>query len=150
MDTLKIAVQRPAFLLILALFPTAAPTGICRAGDGVPRSGYGHGRFFDGSTLCRWHRTWHGPNANWTPLSPYYIPRPTDTCKYGGHRADCYSDGCAAAAGGSYFSENAAEYEGGNLFGYAESAEIPVGLERLGQIPNDLGISGGTAAPPRR
>jgi hypothetical protein len=149
MDAFKLAVKRPGFTLALALFAAAASAVACRA------------EHFDGSTLCRWSRTWHGPNSIWRPLSPYYVPRPADPCLHGvyghgwhaGNRyADgCYADGCGYAVEGGYFNENVAEYDGENLTGYGDLPAIPVGLERLGQIPNDLGISGGapTGAPAR-
>jgi hypothetical protein len=150
MDAYKSAVIRPVFLSVLALIATTAPTNVCRAGGHEPCSEHGHGRHFDGSTLCRWHRTWNGPNAIWTPLTPYYIPRPADPCKYGGYGHGCYGNGCGFAVEDGYFSEDTAQYEDGDLTGYAESQVLPVGLERLGQIPNDLGISAGSPAAPAR
>jgi hypothetical protein len=150
MDALKIAVLRRVFSFALVLLATTL-TSFCRADDCVPCSQCGHGHFFDGSTLCRWYRTAHGPNSNWRPLREFYVPRPADPCKYGGYGRCCYNDGCEGD--GTYLAGNGAEYEGENLMGYDESSEIPVGLERLGKIPNDPGIAGGAgvgAAQPGR
>jgi len=48
---------------------------------------------------------------------------------------------CSSDNNGVYDADVAVEY------GYAESPGLQAGLERLGQIPNDLGIAGGSAAP---
>jgi hypothetical protein len=139
MDALKSAARRLGLLLALAML-AAAPLGVCRAGDGT--------------TLCRWSRTWHGPNSIWRPLTPYFIPRPADPCLYGGYGRSCYEDssfayGCGFAVEGEgrYISEDFIGYEDDSLTGYGEAPVVPVGLERLGQIPNDMGIADGAAAP---
>jgi hypothetical protein len=137
MDALKLAVKRPGFTLVVAFLAALTPAGFGNAG---------HGQHFDGSTLCRWSQTWHGPNSIWRPLRPYYVPRPADPCLYGG-----YGHGCRFAVDVECYTEDSAECENGNLAGYGESPAMPAGLERLGQIPNDLGISAGAApgAPAR-
>jgi hypothetical protein len=137
MDAFKLAVKRPGFVLVLALF-AAAPMGVCCA------------EHFDGSTRCRWARTWNGPNSIWRPLTPYYVPRPADPCLHGGygHGRGAYEGGCGFAVEGEYYTHDAEAPESGDLTGYADSPAIPVGLERLGQIPNDLGISGGASGAP--
>jgi hypothetical protein len=135
MDALKLAVRWPGFPFFVALLATMSSVGFCHGG---------HGEHFDGTTMCRWSRTWHGPNSIWRPLRPYYIPRPPDPCQYGGH-------GCRFAVEVDYFAENTAESENTGIVGFGASPEIPVGLERLGQIPNDVGIStGATTGPPAR
>jgi hypothetical protein len=141
MDAFKLALRRPGFALVLAWF-AVVPSMVCRGGDGT--------------TLCRWSRTWNGPNSIWRPLTPYYVPRPADPCLNGGYGRSSYDhisygDGCGFAVEGGYYDENPGQYARGELSGYEESPVIPVGLERLGEIPNDLGISGGAAgsAPAR-
>jgi hypothetical protein len=147
MDALKLAAGWLRFVFGLASM-VAAPTLACGAGDCASCSHHGHAHFFDGTTMCRWYRTAHGPNSIWRPLSAYYVPRPADPCKYGGGR--CYGPGgYEIAMNFEDFSEDSAEYDRAELPAYAESPEIPVGLERLGRIPNDLGISAGAAAPAR-
>jgi hypothetical protein len=138
MDALKLAVRRLSLLLALAML-AAAPLSICHAAG-------------DGTTLCRWSRIWHGPNSIWRPLTPYFMPRPADPCLYGGYGRSCYEDasfayGCGFAAEGQgrYIGEDVVRYEGESLAGYGEAAGVSVGLERLGQIPNEMGIAGGGA-----
>lgn len=146
MDAFQWAVKRLGFVFFLTLFSVLMPSGDSFAD---------RGRHFDGTTRCRWSRTWHGPNSIWQPLTPYYVPRPADPCLYGGYGRSCYEDGyltngCGLAADGEgrYFNENAVEYESGSVVGYADPPTIAVGLERLGQIPNDLAISGAAAGAP--
>lgn len=145
MDAFQWAEKRPGFAFLLTLF------GVLMPGVGFAD----HGPHFDGTTLCRWSRTWHGPNSIWRPLTPYYVPRPADPCLHGGHGRSCYengylADGCGIEIEGQgrYFDETAGEGESGNLMGYAEPPAMLAGLERLGQIPNDLGISGAAARVP--
>ena len=148
MDALRSASKWSAIELFLyCCMVVAAPTGICRAGDCGPSYGSGQEHAFDGTTLCRWRRTWHGPNAVWTPLNAYYIPRPADPCEYGG-----YGNGCGAAVDGGNVLENEIGYDSEQAvpYGFTETPGLPAGLERLGQIPNDLGIAGGAPAAPVR
>jgi hypothetical protein len=145
------AAWRPGFLFFLALLAALTPSGFCFAG---------HGDHFDGTTRCRWSRTWNGPNSIWRPLTPYFVPRPADPCLYGGYGRSCYEDasfqcGCGFAVEGEgrYFSEGAAQCDGEELTGYGELPALSAGMERLGQIPNDMGISGrmpGAPAQPGR
>jgi hypothetical protein len=94
-------------------------------------------------TRCAWHRTWHGPNVLATPLSGYYIPRRPAMC-------DCYgcADGCGDAVGESY-ALWPTDYDcepGADCSADCCSAALalePSGMERLGQIPNDLELSAG-------
>jgi hypothetical protein len=133
-----------AFTVLVALAQT------CVAG-GHGCDGCGSKHHFDGSTICRWKHTWHGPNANWTPLTPYYIPRPQDPCLYGGHagwgRQSCGPEADYGAVEEVGFDADYAIAEPG----YAVSPSLQPGMERLGQIPNDVGIAVGgpmTPAPP--
>ena len=89
------------------------------------------------------------------------MPRPGDPCLNGGYGRSAYedvsfTDGCGAAVEGGYYCEDemAVGSESANLAGYGELPALSVGLERLGQIPNDMGISavapaGGPAQPSR-
>jgi hypothetical protein len=153
MDAQKCAEIRPALLLTLALLAATGLVNDCPAGGHEQCAQPHHGPFFDGTTKCRWQRTWHGPNAIWTPLNPYFIPRPADPCKYVGYGRDCYANGCGVSVEEGYFSEDAARYEDADVTDYGDSPALPLGLERLGQIPNDIGIAGGAptaAARPAR
>jgi hypothetical protein len=140
-------IRQVIFAMVVACIALALPPRTSPA-DGHDPYCHEHGRWLDGSTRCRWRRTWHGPNANFTPLSPYYIPRPADPCLYGRHGAcGVYdygpSSGCGFAAGSDYDTANSAAGPG-----YAVSPSLQPGLERLGQIPNDLGIAvGGPMTP---
>jgi hypothetical protein len=98
------------------------------------------GHHLDGATLCRWKRTWHGPNSNWRPLTPYYVPRPPDPCLHGGHAgSDRY--GCGSAGYGSAADFGYEPYATAGT-AFAVSPGLQPGMERLGQIPNDVGIAG--------
>ena len=145
MDALTKAFKSPV-LILLMLFcaAVAAPPSDCLAGDSGTGP-YWHRPIFDGTTLCAWRRTWHGPNALETPLTGYYIPRLPDPC-------DCaaYANGCGEAIGGYYV------MEGGMACEHGYAAECggphaviglePAGFERLGHIPNDLELAGGLPA----
>ena len=144
MDALKTAYLRPGFLLGIVWLAAATPTGDCRGDNRASCPHGGHGDYFDGTTLCRWHRTAHGPNSVWRPLRRYYVPRPADPCMYGGYGRCCPPDDNEV---GIDLTESAHEYEGGDLSGYGGLPELTAGLERLGQVPNDLGISAAAAAP---
>lgn len=126
--------------MLLAMVTAWLPT-ISNAADPYREP---HGRHFDGSTLCRWKRTWHGPNANWTPLSSYSIPRPADPCLPGNRYYGCKAVSYATAVDFAYFAPENSECA------YADSAALQPGLERLGHVPNDLGIAGALAEGPPR
>jgi hypothetical protein len=51
---------------------------------------------------------------------------------------------------GEYILEDEAAYENeaADQYGYSDAPGLQAGLERLGQIPNDLGIAGGIPAAP--
>jgi hypothetical protein len=100
----------------------------------------------DGCTRCEWHRTWHGPNALTMPLSRYFIPRHAPGC-------DCY--GCTAGCGEAVAEcpawAAACDYEEAVECCPAAVGLEPAGLERLGQIPNDLELAVGVpGASPKR
>jgi len=114
MDALKTAFKWLVFVLLLPFFSTTAgPTSVSRADECVPSNRALYGHAFDGKTLCRWHRTWYGPNDIWRPLTPYYVPRPTDPCKYGRHGGKYGGHGhwggdacgCSETIEGGHFSE---------------------------------------------
>ena len=99
----------------------------------------------DSAMICAWQRTWHGPYAPATPLRGYFVPRMPGRCD-----REVYSTGCDCA-GDSLGSESAVRFNcpaPGPGWMYPPEAGIgfePVQFQRLGQIPNDLGIG---AAPP--
>jgi hypothetical protein len=160
MDALKTAFKWLIFVLLLPFFSmTAGPTSVSRADECVPSNSAWYGHAFDGTTLCRWRRTWYGPNDIWRPLTPYYVPRPADPCKYGGHGGKYGghghwggANGCGEMIEDGYFSEEEFAYEDETPveYGYSEAPGMQVGMERLGEIPNDMGIAGGVqTAPPQ-
>jgi hypothetical protein len=84
-----------------------------------------NGQAFDMAMFYAWSRTFHGPNALATPLRGYDIPRTTACCGptlVVAPPSPCGIDGQPVCLPG---------------FG-------PVGLERLGLIPNDMNFG---AAP---
>ncbi len=154
MDALKTAFKWPVVLMLLPFgATTTAPVRNCRADDVACCCSCGDSHHhFDGSTLCRWSRTWHGPNSLRQPLDPYFIPRRTDPCDFGGYARCCGDHGCQMAIERDYVMEHPVAYEDGNAFadGGLSDAGLQPGLERLGQIPNDLGIAGAMPAGPAR
>jgi hypothetical protein len=88
----------------------------------------------------------------WQPLSPYYIPRPPDPCKYGHNGGQVGYDaggfGCSCGTPRNFFEDGAIVPVPDAALGYAENSGMQAGLERLGQIPNDLGISSSMPAMP--
>jgi hypothetical protein len=112
---------------------------------------------FDSATWCAWQRTWHGPYALATPLRQYYVPRYPGRCDrddYAG-RWGYAGDGTCLTCDGTI--EGRSDHE--SSWAYPPQAGLgfgPTKLERLGQIPNDLGIGGTQPAgtpqpePPRR
>ena len=149
MDAIKTASKW--LILASSVLGCVATTCTCQASDYCPPQSGAHGKVFDGSTRCRWQRTWHGPNDIWRPLTAYYIPRPADPCKYGSHgQGWAGSNGCGVTANGEYILEDEASTEYGPTvqYGYTEAPGLQAGMERLGQIPNDLGIAGGVPAAP--
>ncbi len=148
MDALIRALRRIVFLsvspVVAAVFVTP---GTCLAG-GPAHCHHGYWPFVDRSTICAWHRTWHGPNALATPLNGYFMPRPPAGCAYDGYAAGC---GCGEVIGKSYVTMWPEGCDG-ELVCYGvpdcDSAALglePSGLERLGQVPNDLELAGGLA-----
>lgn len=131
MDARKLAVHRPCFALGFALLSLWTLAEFSQAGNG---------QHFDGSTLCRWNRTSHGPNSIWQPLRPYFVPRPPDPCLHGG-----YGHACRHAADIDGYADSYVFEANGNPPAVATLPDMQVGLERLGQIPNDMGIAGGAA-----
>ncbi|MEX0612019.1 MAG: hypothetical protein WD738_18190 [Pirellulales bacterium] len=129
-----------SLLALLSIAVAASPVDALTCGDTVesyPRYGRLH-QVFDGSTWYAWHRTWHGPNALETPLNGYYIPRVPGGCvsedcgdDYGGVDAELDMMRCPTGCG----CRRESCYPGMGL--------EPAGLERLGQIPNDLELSAG-------
>jgi len=134
----SIRVFRATGLLLMSpiLAAVLATTGQCLAGGSAACSP-GHGPA-DGCTYCAWHRTWHGPNVLATPLRGYYIPRKPACC--GG--SDCAVH-CRELIGDLYLApwEMLAEGEPVADCCPACMALEPGGMERLGQLPNDLELS---------
>ena len=95
---------------------------------------------FDSATICAWKRTWHAQYAPATPLRGYFVPRMPGRCD-----REIYTSGCDCA-GGSLDSESAVPFNcpaPGPGWMYRPEAGIgfePVQFQRLGQIPNDLGV----------
>jgi hypothetical protein len=140
MDARRTVVRCCAFFLTALSTAVVFPVSEGRAGEGCGCCFCRLHDHFDGTTLCRWHRTWHGPNSIWQPLDPFYVPRRPDPCIYGGCPT-CDGIPCEMGSENGYLSANADR----------PVVEVPVdtGFERLGQLPNDLGLSGATpAAPP--
>jgi len=126
---------RPLLLLLCVAALTQIPTTCiacdhCRNQAGTWHAGY---RYFDGTTLAAWYRTWHGPYALATPLRGYYVPRTPGNCDFEHSLpGDCGTHG---ASGCSYPPVSSVGFE-------------PVQFERLGKIPNELKLAG--ALPPAR
>jgi hypothetical protein len=156
MDAIASAVRVPVWLLFVSLsvFLTM-PQGDCLGGNPSECQAK-HQPFFDGSVLAAWSRTWHAPTPWATPLAPYYIPR-TPACAYGGEFAG-YARECSAGIDKYTMPMEAADYESrhyhGALRANGENCGVEGGFERIGHIPNELGIAGALppgapAAPPR-
>ncbi len=140
MDAFKTAFRWTVFVLfIISCAATVLPPDDCLAGD--PAACHSrHRRFFDGTTLCEWRRTWHGPNGLDRPLSGYFMPRFPDYCD------DPAYAGCSEAIGEYFMAEDSSSWD------EVEPADgccvlsgmglEPIGFERLGQIPNDLALAG--------
>jgi hypothetical protein len=135
----SIRVFRTASLLLMSpiLAAVFATPGQCLAGGSTTCS-TGYGPFADGCTYCAWHRTWHGPNVLATPLRGYYIPRKPVCC--GG--SDCAVH-CGELIGDLYLAPWEMEAEGEPAADCCPPcmALEPGGMERLGQVPNDLELS---------
>jgi hypothetical protein len=139
MDALIRTLRSPVFLwmspVLAAVF--AIPSA-CLAG-GSAGCHQGCWPLVDCSTRCAWHRTWHGPNALATPLNAYFIPRVFTGCGYEDCAGRC---GCRNVVAESYHTiwptdsecDGACDCCPGDL-----ELELP-GLERLGQVPNDIGL----------
>jgi hypothetical protein len=131
--------RNPVLLLMSPILAAIwATPGQCLAGGPTTYSPR-HRPFFDGSTLCAWHRTWHGPNVLATPLRGYYIPRKPACCgsDYAGHCGDLVGESCLTLW------ELEGECEPAADCCPACMALEPAGMERLGQVPNDLELSAG-------
>jgi len=125
----SIALPPKLFLRILALaVATAAATAAvdCRGGESA--------------MICAWKRTFFGPNALATPLRGYFVPRPPgcgDPARPAVLGPDCASPvvpspDCASRLVLDPGFASRVFLEPGTDVGLG-----PVGLERLGQIPND-------------
>jgi hypothetical protein len=126
------------------LLPLALLTISCCAAPNI-------GLAFDSATICAWKRTWHAQYAPATPLRPYFVPRLPGRCD-----REVYATG-ADCDGGSLYGGAAVTYNypaPGPGWMYCPEAGIgfePVQFQRLGQIPNDLGVgSEPPAAAPTR
>jgi hypothetical protein len=149
MDALKFALKWTLVLiLVFVSVAVVVPAENCAAGDWWSCcccGWHGHGQVFDGTTRCKWSRTWHARNDVMLPLSGFYVPRPIDPCDYNGYHG-YGGHHCGDVVAGSYAAECMEHYE---AVGGADCSNAPglhPGFERLGQIPNDLAIAG--ALPP--
>jgi hypothetical protein len=143
--------------MLPAVFVLTALSSLCQAEIGWDCCGCR-------CTWCAWSRTWHEPTALYNPLRPYYVPRPAAICGCNGFGpAGCYDGayGCNGCAGsgetaGCHSSDYAMlEEEMPAMYGRAKPDSClgapPCGMERLGQIPNDLAVTaggGGAASAP--
>jgi hypothetical protein len=129
--------------LILPLLAAAATPDMALAGGGY----CWYCPFADCRTHYAWHRTWHGPNTLATPLTGYFIPRKPGVCEFD----DCAVD-CGDFVAQSYMilpTDGDCQTEGCEHGCPAPCVVEASGLERLGQIPNDLELSvGGPSATP--
>lgn len=133
---------------------------------------FSHWQGFDGSMICAWKRTWHGPNALATPLRSYYMPRvPSYCCGHSdgipgpviyGSGYVAYADGCDRGMDGcgyaisDSFAAPAGAYcqcqNGSVSSAYPPEAAVgfqPVQFERLGRIANELDIPAAPGTPAR-
>ena len=133
---------------------------------------YSHWEGFDGSTICAWRRTWHGPNALATPLRSYYMPRvPSYCCGHSdgipgpvvyGSGCIAYAngcngcvDGCGCSVGESFAMPGGASCQCQNgpvSSAYPPEAAIgfqPTQFERLGRIANELDPPAAAGTPGR-
>jgi hypothetical protein len=109
------------------------------------------GKFFDGSTMCKWKRTWHGPNSLDQPLSRYYVPRPMSACGRMGYSPwDETVSGCSYGSYGGCENGNCAGRDDHMPAGHVVTScpGMQAGFERLGQIPNEIGIAGAVPNAP--
>jgi hypothetical protein len=83
-------------------------------------------RACDTAMICAWKRTFYAVDALKTPLRAYFVPRRPNWDCWGAPLAGC-DPACQIAVGIE-----------------------PAGFERLGRIPNDFELSGGTVGPPRQ
>jgi hypothetical protein len=116
---------------------TAALTGTCLGWCGC-RNPYGY--FVDGQTKYMWARTWHAPNSLESPLTQYYIPRTPGACNSDrpAHEVGCQSTVQATIPG---------QYGARPYFASAGAGFEPVQSERLGKVPNELGLGGSLPMP---
>ena len=103
----------------------------------LPRSGWA----FDSATICAWQRTWHGPICAGHAASALLC-----AALPGGCDREVYAGGWDCA-GDALYADSAALSTGrhpGPGWMYPPEAGIgfePVQFQRLGQIPNDLGLA---------
>jgi hypothetical protein len=114
------------------------------------------GLAFDSATWCAWQRTWYGPYALARPLRQYYVPRYPGRCD-----RDVYAGRWGSAGDGTSMCDETIEGRSHEESSWAYPPQAGLGFgpsrfERLGQIPNDLGIGGTSPAgtpqpePPRQ
>jgi hypothetical protein len=143
METFTVRPKFSLLLVVVATFTTCAFSAVQVRGE---EGGYWHsGKYFDGSTMCKWKRTWHGPNSLDQPLSRYYVPRPMSPCgrmSYGPWD-EAHGD-CSYESNGVCGTGNCADRDGHMPAGHVVTScpGLQAGFERLGQIPNELGIAG--------
>jgi hypothetical protein len=151
MDAVFRAARAPVWMLLVALSCLVLlPQAECFGEHDC--NGQKHQKFFDGSTLEAWSRTWHGPNAFLTPLTPYYIPRVAPCPGYGdclnghgGSCAECSGCECSGSIGEYYVEGEDAMYSPHSPTVSCANGELPCGeggFERLGQIPNEIANAG--------
>ena len=97
----------------------------------MPPVGYA----FHGHTMHAWQRTWYGQDPLYTPLRPYFVPRLPGRCDREPYAGSYGAEGCNECG------------NGGDFRGYVQPAPaagiwMPLQSERLGQIPNDMGVGG--------
>src|SRR3954468_16962341 len=105
---------------------------------------------FDGSTLCAWRRTWHGPNSLSTPLRGYYLPRPAKCCGcYGPGETSGYAS-CDQCYRPSCMNCECADQATGTVYPADVMAALgPAKFARLGKVSNELDVLGPAGSPAR-
>jgi hypothetical protein len=134
-------VRRYFINTLRVLFPAISlvviPVAACQAWCGW--CGCGGYSIVDGHTKAMWARTWHGPNALATPLTPYFIPRTPASCSsQGGY--GCGAD-CEDSEGGISCGYGGRPYPAAAAVGFD-----PAQFERLGRVPNEMDIVGALGA----
>jgi len=133
-----------AALPLLQVF--AVPLATCQAWDAWSACGCAHHQLFDGSTMCAWKRTFHGPNALATPLRGYYIPRVPSCGGCEGYAVECgYVVG--ESAGVCDYGCNQEKMASTESVFPPEAGFAPAQFERLGQLRNELDVASPIATP---